>query len=194
MFLTKTLMSCHVWGCHVLHAQLSKCNALHRAQCIWFTCLGCRQTHLDFENNNGVQLRWSKRGWKITLNRDWGATGAAVKEVSHCFEIVSPSFSFKTKDQRNKDQTTKDKNKGVLPIRLDLKVPAGADVVLGEIKMDRSDTWRSLALLFNQLSKRQRTSNQLDFLTAAACSVETRQRGNRYITLPTAESLSIFMA
>ena len=77
----------------------------------------------------------------------------------------------------------------MLPIRLDLKIPAGADVVLGEIKMDRSDTWRSLALLFNQFS-----TSQLDFLTAAACSVERRQRGNRYITLPTAESLSILMA
>ena len=190
MLLTKTLMSCHVWRCHVLHTQLSKCNALHRSQCIRFPCLGCRQTHLDFEKNNGVQLRWSKRGWKITLNRGRSATGAAVKEVSYCFEIVSPSFSFKTKDQRHWDQGPKTKNKGVLPIRLILKVPAGADVVLGEIKLDRSDTWRSLALLFNQLSTRQRTSNQLDFLTAAACSAETRQRGNGYITLPTAESLS----
>ena len=111
MFLTKTLMSCHVCRCHVLHAQLSKCNALHRSQCIWFPCLGCRQTHLDFEKNNGVQLRWSKRGWKITLNRGHSATGAAVKEVSYCFEIVSPSFSFKTKDQRHRDQGPKTKTK-----------------------------------------------------------------------------------
>ena len=111
MFLTKTLMSCHVWRCHVLHTQLSKCNALHRSQCIWLPCLGCRQTHLDFEKNNGVQLRWSKRGWKITLNRDRDATGAAVKEVSYCFEIVSPSFSFKTKDQRHRDQGPKTKTK-----------------------------------------------------------------------------------
>ena len=111
MFLTKTLMSCHVWRCHVLHTQLSKCNALYRSQCIWFPCLGCRQTHLDFEKNNGVQLRWSKRGWKITLNRGHSATGAAVKEVSHCFDIVSPSFSFKTKDQRHRDQGPKTKTK-----------------------------------------------------------------------------------
>ena len=101
---------------------------------------------------------------------------------------------FLIQSQGPKTQRPRTKDKGVLPIRLDLKVPAGADVVLGEIKMDRSDTWWSLALLFNQFSTRQRTSNQLDFLTAAACSVETRQRGNRYITLPTAESLSILMA
>ena len=34
-----------------------------------------------------------------------------MKEVSHCFEIVSPSFSFKTKDQRHRDQGPKTKTK-----------------------------------------------------------------------------------